>query len=522
MKLVLISTAGNQAYVFASNRLREAVGASYLLQELTTTQVEEVCGGLGAAVLQKSSGSTLVRVPDVATARVVIEKVTTAALRRAPGLQVLGVYVDLAAEEPSAAEVRTAFRAWHRHAGATAGASVRFQRLPAVASCRSTDLPAQAWHSDTGPRRDGSYPSGEEPQPLSAEAIAKRAARPAATARFARLLTADEIGDDLGLIAIDELFERVDSVAVIHADANRLGRIFENAGDVLPRLPESIGERTTGALSRQVQQVATESFQWATQQLAEQVGASKDLPVVPLVIGGDDLTVLIDGRFALAFSREYLRAFGEYAAAQPLLTAVVDAVTGERSVTACAGVAVVKPHFPFSAAYGLADELCRNAKVLAAAHPGTHGLDMHVLLDSTLTDLAAIRAGYLVEHEGQHVELTARPYLLAAEPGISLPDGRDWAEVEPRIRTLRRAPAGLDGGVVTRSQLHALRGEVRTDPARARRRITDLHRRCATELDRELLAAIGAGPSGSADDRSAAGLLDALELAPFADVEATP
>jgi len=275
-------------------------------------------------------------------------------------------------------------------------------------------------------------------------------------------------------------------------------------------------------LSRQVQQVATESFQWATQQLAEQVGASKDLPVVPLVIGGDDLTVLIDGRFALAFSKEYLRAFGQYADMQPLLTAVVHAVTGQRSVTACAGVAVVKPHFPFSAAYGLADELCRNAKVLAAAHPGTHGLDMHVLLDSTLTDLAAIRAGYLVEHEGQHVELTARPYLLAAEPGISLPDGRDWAEVEPRIRTLRRAPAGLDGGVVTRSQLHLLRGELRTDPARARRRITDLHRRCATELDRELLAAIGAGPTGSADDGSAAGLLDALELAPFADVEVTP
>jgi len=249
MKLVLISTAGNQAYVFASNRLREAVGASYLLQELTTTQVEETCDGLGAAVLQKSSGSTLVRVPDAATARVVIEKVTMAALRRAPGLQVLGVYVDLAAEEPSAAEVRAAFRAWHRHAGATAGASARFQRLPAVASCRSTDLPAQAWHSDTGPRRDGSYPSGEEPQPLSAEAIAKRAARPAATARFARL-TADEIGGDLGLIAIDELFERADSVAVIHADANRLGLIFREAGDVLPRLPESIGERTTGALSR--------------------------------------------------------------------------------------------------------------------------------------------------------------------------------------------------------------------------------------------------------------------------------
>ncbi|MDQ3135469.1 MAG: hypothetical protein M3Q76_11835, partial [Acidobacteriota bacterium] len=34
-----------------------------------------------------------------------------------------------------------------------------------------------------------------------------------------------------------------------------------------------------------------------------------ELPVVPLVLGGDDLTVICDGRYAIQFTRDFLLQF---------------------------------------------------------------------------------------------------------------------------------------------------------------------------------------------------------------------
>ena len=58
-------------------------------------------------------------------------------------------------------------------------------------------------------------------------------------------------------------------------------------------------------------------------------------------------------RGALEFVKEYLKAFEEETAK----------TTGiNKRLTACAGIAFVKPHFPFSQAHDLAEALCKGAK----------------------------------------------------------------------------------------------------------------------------------------------------------------
>src|SRR5690606_5681066 len=73
------------------------------------------------------------------------------------------------------------------------------------------------------------------------------------------------------------------------------------------------------------------------------------LPLRPILLGGDDLTFLCDGRVALALTEAALKAFE---AEVPSLG----------RVTACAGVAIVPAHAPFAQAYALAEALCRHAK----------------------------------------------------------------------------------------------------------------------------------------------------------------
>src|SRR5215468_1380341 len=207
-RLVLVSTSGNQRYVFASNRLREAVGASHLLALSTTEWVRQVLPG-GAEILQEASGTTLLRVADEAAANAVAHALTSKALREAPGLDVSVVSVGLENDHVTSADVDRVFAQAHRNRSRHPSNAARFQRMPVAASCASTDLPARVWHSDARPGKNG-YPNEEQPQPLSAEVIAKRLARPAAVKKVQGLLDSQEHTRGIELIHVDEYFESVE------------------------------------------------------------------------------------------------------------------------------------------------------------------------------------------------------------------------------------------------------------------------------------------------------------------------
>jgi len=502
--LVLVSTSGNQRYVFASNKLREAVGASHLVAMSTT---EWVRGALptGADVLQESSGTTLVQVADEDQAHELARVLTRTAQDKAPGLDLSVVSVPVAGEQVRQHDVDEVFREGHRHRARHPSALVRFPRLPVAASCASTDLPAMGWHSDSGARKDGSYPDGETPQALSAEVIAKRRARPDAVKSVEQMLARNGATQGMGLIKLDDFFDKVEWSAVVHADGNRLGALFQSA-------IEHLSPAELSQLSRDVATVAERAFCDAVVALSTLVSKDDEsLPVVPLVIGGDDLTMLVEGRYALGVVDAYLRGFSRHAAESELI-GLASKLAGRAALTVSAGVAIVKPHFPFSVAYRLSEDLCQSAKRLVAKHPGCHGLDAHVLLDSVITSLDAIRNGYLVERD-ERIELTQRPYLLpVVDDGV--PPAHDWTHVLKKLRMVQQVRSG-DDLVVTRTQLHALREELRVDPERAQRRLADLHARVTEERDRDVLRAIAGDPPLAVTDGSSA-LLDLLELAPFA------
>ena len=132
------------------------------------------------------------------------------------------------------------------------------------------------------------------------------------------------------------------------------------------------------------------------------------VPVVPVLVGGDDVTVYTDGRYAIPFAEAYIRHYEELTEKDGLLSVLATLAGAPKKgpLTASAGVAIVGRNFPFHIAYDLAEELVSRGKKLGKK-PGTvpcSTINFHVLRDATVLD----PEDTLNEYKGR----SQRPFLI--------------------------------------------------------------------------------------------------------------
>lgn len=435
---VLIETGANQAYIFDTNRLRHVVGASYLVHQLGTAWAPEAAREHGADIVYAISGKALLLTSDPEIGRSVIAAVSTRVLTEAPGLQVTGVvgpgFDPALTWRPVTDGGQTQFAglAPLNHVDAL---QATYDLLEVVREARPSPLlrdPLLPWFE---PCRESGLPvAGTESHPESAPAAASVLAK--AEARFAARVRMRDLFTDQPDVVPAESDDLADAawIAVIHADGNGIGQLFTgfpelalaaaggsgSSGLTLDDHVTRLAEFTRG-LGRAAETALGLAVRDATR------GRDADGSVLPVVFGGDDVTVVCDARFALEIARRFVLAFQDQTAASEAVSALA-----ARPLTAAAGIAYVKPHHPFSAAYALAEELTTSAKRIR--HLGARevsAIDFHVAFESTLAELAALRerlsAGGLARFGG--------PYAVTAED-TPVAGQRDIATLDLTRRTV--------------------------------------------------------------------------------------
>ena len=147
------------------------------------------------------------------------------------------------------------------------------------------------------------------------------------------------------------------------------------------------------------------------------------IPVVPVILGGDDATVITDGAFAIPFAVAFLEAFEERTGADPFISSLSD----DGKMTAGAGVAVVRHNFPSHLAYDLAERLASTAKTAGKRmDESCSTLSYHILYDSTVLDPEELLASYTpftseAETAQSVPAMTSRPYRILARKELSIP-----------------------------------------------------------------------------------------------------
>lgn len=527
MCAVVIAAAGSQRYIFESSRRAENVGASELItwvhgkwadEARAAVWPEEASGwrawrvpGRPAQIITAGAGALTAIVVDLAQARALVSEVTRRALREAPGLDVCGAVrlFDWGCEGALAAALGQARAELVRLRQQRPGPAMRFAQLPVVEPCASSGLPAAClYRSDD----DGV----ERPRAQSAASRAKSQARDPASRRMAADFTSagDSAASSRWLRnVLDHLEDGADWLGVVHADGNGLGQIFASLDSYLPDRRNETFAQALRRFSEALESCARDAFTQACETIpADPAVCGGRPPVLPLVVGGDDLTFVCDAAVVLPLTQRYLRAFARLTAEHQDLAGPLTGA-GRDQIGASAGVAIVKRHYPFQFAYRLAEELAEEAKTVKTRVGPEHcALSYHVLYESAGADLPRLRAGTTTSDGAR---LVAQPYALDAPEGHPWAAGRRWEDLVRRVTALRSRDPVTGERALPATVAHDLRAGLFLGGAVADARLAHV----APRLDGAFALCGSAGSLfwADTDGRPVTGLLDAMDAAEFLD-----
>jgi hypothetical protein len=554
MHLVLLETSGNQHYIFSTNKLRENVGASQLTYLAGTQFVLEVVEAIGgpkglwsdrsielranlsdpdknvpinrsqtqAEVILATSGKALVLVKDNDTAKKLVEKVTLHALKEAPGLDLCGVVSKVFDwdKEPLHEIVKSVHNRYEEVRASRTSPQERFQLFPIIELCLSSGLPAA-----------DAVEEGEDILACSRTSLAKRKRFDPWFKRIQRLI--EDTGFKL-VRNIDKLEKDLNWIAVVHGDGNGLGQImlkFHEHADTRDASKNRDYVDKLRRFSLALEGCTEEAFKTALSVFPP--SKKGQLPLVPLILGGDDLTVVCHGAYAIPFTRRFLQEFESQTARRDnfdsIIPEIADKALGADHLSACAGIAITKPHFPFHSGYDLAEALLGSAKTVKKQVQGKKGpypcsaIDFHALYDASGVDFDVIRARLQVD-DGNTL-LTAKPYVVTSMTDAwvkSVVEGCDWAkahhidELDRRIEAITAEEEGRRK--LPNSQLHDLREGLFLGYEGADARMKLMRHRYADQGLNELLESREPEPSlfrvypeGKRKNR----LLDAMDVVEF-------
>jgi hypothetical protein len=471
----VLDTTGIQPYIFGSNRLRENIGASYLVSQATDawvkwalTQLGENAyipnqnieeGGTVAEIIYTGGGNARLLFSDLDCAKKFTKTLSRKILQDAPGLKIVVTHSQPFAWGNQLSSTFNELMQDLDRKKCEYTPSAPLLGLGVTASCNSTGLVAVNT-SDRFSVPDSYLVSREIVEKLRVvdpkyDQLANKHLIETVF-KGIREVESEEYTipydvDDLGRIEGKSSY-----MAIVHTDGNSMGDRFKSCGKGKPDR-EYIND--IQQLSDSVKQAGIEALQRVAKQLVEAVkkeqggfpitirNRKKFLPFRPLVYGGDDVTFVCDGRLGLSLATCYLQSFETRPVPE-----------GQEPFTACAGIAIVKTHYPFSRAYQLSEALCGSAKKFVRdekkrlklpEESSFSALDWHIAATGLLGSINEIRQR---EYQVAQGSLTLRPVYLQSDE-----EWRSWMNVELTIQAFKYG----EGWQERRNKVTALREVLR-------------------------------------------------------------
>ena len=344
------SIQGIQSFIFETSKLREIAGASELIEELCGRKdIEGLVGDSSDRIewLLNAAGNIRFTTDDTSVLASVVAEWPKFASTKAPGITV------------SQAVVRYDGTLQSIHFDELEN-NLRIQRNFSPPS----DLPGIMAIERN--RRTGKPAISNER--IDRETKANLEVRRSSSELMNKLLPEGyPRGIDRFPFEISDITGTSDSnwIAVIHADGNDLGKTIRNIGRACSENGVSMG-KIMREFSSRLEAITKKSSRIALGSvfnMEDSENTSKKYPVRPVIIGGDDITVICRADLALEFTKKFLEEFRIHSKEDLGIFAKENMPDSlGNGLSACAGIAFIKDHYPFHYAVDLATSLCDQAK----------------------------------------------------------------------------------------------------------------------------------------------------------------
>ncbi len=370
MIAVLIDSVSIQPYIFSSNKLKENIGASFIIEKLLFNEVmiatlkdkfndhfandwkknpgdikiekEEIQCEIGYI----GGGNALVLFIDESHAYEFIRDYSTEVLLRFPGIRVaFGVDTQFDVTEKGFQDSRMRL-----NEALIKNKSHEFRNVVPFKHGIVEDCPL----SNEAQERKHLY---EDNRFISAMSYVKfeacKISQESINAFYKEELKSRYCLTD----ELDKLGQPADKgyIAVVHVDGNGMGQRFMACKDLteLRKLSAEVSKLAGSAMKKLIEYtVQLFDGKILNKNNDFDLRMEKDkqiLPIRPIIVGGDDITFVCEGRLGVHL-------------AEKLIEFMTSTEISNETIAACAGIAIVHTKYPFYRAYTLAEELTANAK----------------------------------------------------------------------------------------------------------------------------------------------------------------
>lgn len=433
--LVLWEISKKQDYIFKSNKLKENIGASSIIQYITEKLPLE---NYHENKIYSGGGSSLYRFDNEDYAKKFIKEISSEVIEKYPGIELFMVFQKYDLDVMNA--INEAYKKlgkkknMRKHSGKQV--SFGIEKI-----CYSTGLPAEHTYDDDGEQR---YISGE--------VNIKRSSDYSSNEKLNELNPPNKSKPQ----EFNDLRSKHNNLmAVIHIDGNNMGNNFRKIDEGFKQIEKST-ERDEEYLihlkkfSEQINLLYISAFKHMTEiidkNLSKMELEKNIFPVIPLIVAGDDVTFVVNGQIGIESAKifiDYIIENGKN----------IELYKGEViNMNACAGIAIVRTNYPFSQAYSIAKNLCNNAKKLISSNNDFSLIDWHIEHGDSIGSIEEIREKNYTANDGS--KLCMRPLYINNE--------KEWNKYDNFIEAYSNIiKLEIDNEKIARSKLKKLREVLR-------------------------------------------------------------